>query len=482
MSALLLALGLLLPSAAAWALLRRVHPSLRGVPGEALRAGLALVVGPGAATLLAYAWLVAGGSLGTGYALVEAACCVAVVAWAARGWAPADAPPSPRPGTLDRLALAFAAVAFGLGAVVFLRGAVASPFGDWDAWAIWTQHARFLHRGAAQGWRHLFDPALGWSHNEYPLLVPTAIARLWAYAGEGTGAPALVAGVHCLAPLLIVFGAVARAAGLLPAAAALGLVSANVGWFLWAYSLGADVPAAALLCAAAGALVEADATDGRARRGLEILAGVALGLSGWTKDEGLMFVAVFVPFALLRAGRAGALPRALALVAGLAVPLAVRAHFQVALAPALAGALTTGQTASGVLARLVDPGRWGKILGAVPGHLPGRADWLHVFPFVLAVLAGARPRTLLRSYAVPALGAYAAFLLVYAATPLPLDYHITTSAPRILQQPFPALVLGLFAAAGMPAAGVVSAEAPPAAPGGRGRRERRRADRAGAAS
>jgi hypothetical protein len=479
-STVLLLAGLLLPAAAAWALLRRLDPGAGDLPGQALRAGLALVVGPAALTVLAYGWLVAGLALGPAYAAVEAVLCVAVVAWAVRGWRPPEGAPT-RPDAIGSIALAVAAAAILLSVVVFVRGAVASPHGDWDAWAIWNHRARFLFRGGGTGWRAAFDPALAWSNTGYPLLVPTAIARLWAWAGDGSAAPRLVAGLFALAPLLVVLGAVARAAGLVPAAAAVALVAANVGWFVWAFAQGADVPAGALLCAGVAALVEADRAEGPRRRGLEALAGLALGLSAWTKDEGLMFVAVFVPFALLRAASTGARARAGALALGLALPLAARAHFQLAVAPALAAALSAGQTVGGVLSRVVDGARWSQIISATPRHLPGVGQGLPLLPFVVALLAAARRRALLASYAVPAVAAYGVFLLVYAATPLPLAYHITTSAPRIFQQPWPALLLGLLAAAGRASSASAGAGEPTSVAGGGRRRERREGRRAGAA-
>src|SRR5262249_48044102 len=69
----------------------------------------------------------------------------------------------------------------------------ASPHGDWDAWAIWNQHARFLFRGGDRGaWRAMF--AIEWAQPDYPLLMPAAMARTWAYAGQETVlAPAWIA-------------------------------------------------------------------------------------------------------------------------------------------------------------------------------------------------------------------------------------------------------------------------------------------------
>ncbi len=53
-----------------------------------------------------------------------------------------------------RAAFGIAATGRALAAVVMFI--LASPHGEWDAWAIWNQHARFLFRGGgSDAWRAL---------------------------------------------------------------------------------------------------------------------------------------------------------------------------------------------------------------------------------------------------------------------------------------------------------------------------------------
>jgi hypothetical protein len=97
--------------------------------------------------------------------------------------------------------------AFGVIAIVALTSVIASsraaPHGDWDAWAIWNQHARFLFRGGDGSWRDFFS--IAWSQPDYPLLLPASIARVWAYAGhESTLGPALIAIVFGIASVTLV--------------------------------------------------------------------------------------------------------------------------------------------------------------------------------------------------------------------------------------------------------------------------------------
>ena len=64
----------------------------------------------------------------------------------------------------------------------FVLNSMASPHGEWDAWAIWNLRARFLFRGRPD-WHTAFSQHLAWSHPDYPPLLPSAIARSWAFIG-----------------------------------------------------------------------------------------------------------------------------------------------------------------------------------------------------------------------------------------------------------------------------------------------------------
>jgi hypothetical protein len=56
---------------------------------------------------------------------------------------------------------------------------------------------------------------------------------------------------------------------------------------------------------------------------------------------------------------------------------------------------------------------------------------------------------------------YAAYSLVYAGTPLPLEWHIGTSAERVLLQAWPALLIAVLALVPQaPPAGAATAQIP----------------------
>src|SRR5579859_1378630 len=96
--------------------------------------------------------------------------------------------------------------------------AIAHPHGDgWDAFAIWNLHARFLFRGG-EHWRDGFTPLIPWSHPDYPLLLPAAIAHFWAGLGrESQLVPALIGLGFTFSTVAVLFSSLARLRGQIPA-------------------------------------------------------------------------------------------------------------------------------------------------------------------------------------------------------------------------------------------------------------------------
>jgi hypothetical protein len=92
-------------------------------------------------------------------------------------------------------------IALALSFVIFMALSLKNPHGGWDAFAIWNLRARFMFR-AGTHWTDAFSQHLSWSHLDYPLFIPTNIARSWVVVGNETVAtPILLA-------LLFTFGIV----------------------------------------------------------------------------------------------------------------------------------------------------------------------------------------------------------------------------------------------------------------------------------
>ncbi len=320
----------------------------------------------------------------------------------------------------------------------------AEPYGGWDAWAIWNFHARAMGQ-AGMAWPALLaEPALSWTHPDYPRLVASAVARLWAWGGsEAPAASALVSSALAAGGAGVLLAVAARVRGwTLACAAALALVGTPF-FITFAPNQHADLPLASYLLASVGFLLAG--TGGAAPlRGSLFLAGLSAGMAGWTKNEGLLFSLLFAVLGGMavgrRHGRAACGALALGLVAGLA-PVTV---FKLTLAP---GNDLLSAPLGPRLAGVFDAARHRTILAALGRDLAGFGEWRWP-PYValaLPFLAWGRRRRLEGTERTvgPLTGLMlAGYYVVYLLSPQDLGWHLNTSLVRLLLQLWPLAILG----------------------------------------
>lgn len=341
---------------------------------------------------------------------------------------------------------AAAAVAIVSAIATFVVFTSANPLGEWDAWAIWNNHARFLASGA--NWKQLYSPYLVWSVQDYPLLTPGAIANAWMASGSTSIlVPAIVSAVFLAGTAGVLFGVLDlvrnRAQALIAVTALFGAAAiSHLG-----ASQYADIPAGYFYIAAAGLLAISDAVP--ADRHSLWLAGAAAGCAAWTKNEGLVFVGALVA-ARLYAGRR---KDVFWILAGAAPVLAVALWFKFAIAPA--NYLFTGQQP--LSARLGDVSRYMAVAVAFGKRMFSFGDWL-----IPPVLVAAAYLWLMGRSNEPGPGrATASWTLllmtvayagVYVSTTMTLEWQIETSLSRVLMQLWPLSVLVFFLHARAPVA------------------------------
>jgi hypothetical protein len=175
---------------------------------------------------------------------------------------------------------------------------LAHPHGDgWDAFSIWNLHARFLYRGGAH-WRDGFSALIPWSHPDYPLLLPGAVAHFWSYLGSAEPTvPGVIGLLFTFSTVSLLFSALWMLRGRISAMLG-GLALLTTPFFIeLGTSQYADVPLSFFLLAAVALLClhdhsgDATAPD---QPGLLVLAGLGAGFAAWTKNEGLLFLCAIV--------------------------------------------------------------------------------------------------------------------------------------------------------------------------------------------
>ncbi|MBW6486603.1 MAG: hypothetical protein K0B01_10700 [Syntrophobacterales bacterium] len=332
-------------------------------------------------------------------------------------------------------------------------------------------HARFLAR-SGDAWREVFSLPMDWSHWDYPLLLPLSLVRSWRYTGlESIYVPAAFAFIFFLLTAGLLLAAVSFLKNLSGGLLAGMILIATPFFILMGISQFADVPFSFFVLAT---IVLLFFQERFAEKGFGplLLAGLAAGLSAWTKNEGIMFFLV-VLFVLLTAtafkgGWKGAATSCGWFLAGALPVLLFVIYFKMQLAPA--NDLTTGLAAGETIwSKLTDGGRYGAIArdffitginftkgpvdlrvgmklapGAVSILLP--AAWL----WFAGINHDQRNQSGVICTSAILILMLSGYFTVYLLTPLPLEYHIATSLNRLYIQLWPSIIFLFFMIANPP--------------------------------
>jgi hypothetical protein len=367
----------------------------------------------------------------------------------------------------------------------FINFSIRRDQGAFDAWMIYNRAARFIFRDPAN-WQATLSPNLSWGfHADYPLLVSANVAWAWASLGaENIRVPLVQSGLFFFACIGILFTALAQIRGVGQASLAAIILMSISGFVRSGSGQTADVPLAFFMLASVAAMslrgrspkqspiTEDDQTSSfdyaqdenvRAERSrsvspgkaafsssdiLLILSGFMAGLAGWTKNEGLLFIAVSVFVLFIKFLREKSPYQFLYYLLGLAFPALVILYFKF-LAPA--GDLFSGSLTDN-LARISDPSRYLLILKSLGSELLSFGGWLlPLLPLIilLFLVFGSKPevemkqtfRALSIILALQLLG----YLAIYLITPHDLAWQLDTAFDRNILQIFPSFIFLFFA-------------------------------------
>ena len=324
-----------------------------------------------------------------------------------------------------------------LAGIVAARSYALEPWGSSDGWTIWNMHARIMHRGGGDWADVLRAPQLGWTHPDYPLLVPASVARVWTLAGRETAAAAgLVSTLFGIATLGLLVSAVTRLRS--PAIAYVGgLLLLGTPFFVtFTPNQHADIPLGFHLLATL--VLVAASRETSDTKHFAILAGISTGLAAWTKNEGLLFVVVMGASSITWALIASRLRTAAAFLATLAIALLPILAFKLAIAPANDIVSSTPWTR---LHSILDGSRHALILQSLWRDLARFGEW-SVLPFLamlLPWLGRGWKRLTPREWMVAVVLALvlAGYYGVYLLTHMDLAFHLDSSLVRLLLQLWP---------------------------------------------
>ena len=336
-------------------------------------------------------------------------------------------------------------------ALSFIRLTQSRPQGAFDAWSIWNRAARFIYRDP-QNWQATLSPDLYWGmHADYPLLIPLNVAWGWeTLDSETLRIPMVQAAVFTFGSFGLLFASVAlmRSAG--QAALASLLFMATSTYIATGAGLISDVPVAFYILAASTLIYIYYHLKNSALLGL---AGFMAGLAGWSKNEGLLFVAGSC-LALALAGRREMVRTLAVYLAGLALPLAVIVYFKIALAPP--GDLFT-DTGAAMLEKVLDPSRYHLIWLALIAEVLKFPGWpfsillqLALYALILRPDLSSQPAQGLLALCTIILFQILGYCAIYLLTPQDLGWHLGTSFQRLVLHIYPAALFLFFCVVSVP--------------------------------
>lgn len=337
-------------------------------------------------------------------------------------------------------------LAFILSSGAFIYYSFQHPHGFSDAWTIWNNLARYIFRSNDAGL--IFDTTRYFRiHYDYPAMYSMNIAGAWSVLqSDSTRTPIAFTFLGVFAIPIALWASVSYLKGNLQGTivATIALMTPHFGLTVGQYS---DV-FLALHILLTGIFLYSYQIKSEAR--FLLLAGLMAGFAAWTKNEGLLFLAISGAVSVWLVIRNHRTKHFLAFIAGVTLPLLVVIFFKTTVFHR--NDLTSSPEKS--LLYLLDMPRYAQIALAYLTYSWRFSDWPISPVLVLSVYAilvrfSAEIKNCLVIFFLLLLQ-HAGYFLIYLITPHDLDWHIYTSLTRLLLHTYPLALFWLFVALNSP--------------------------------
>lgn len=355
---------------------------------------------------------------------------------------------APLSGWWLRLLAALFVLALATDIFIFFADTAKDPHGLYDAWSYWNLRAKFISRAPSE-WADLFK-YLYFFHGDYPLLHSGFIARGWLFSrSETVWVPIITAFSFTFATIGLLYAAVSHFSGRLAGIIAALAMLCTPFYMVMGDSQYVDSPAGYFFLISIVLLAIANQQKENQPYAY-LLAGLAAGLSAWTKNEGLLFIIALYGARIatgIFSNRKLLFYELKYMSAGLAPILLLIVYFKLRIAP-VNDLLAEGNGSAAEklkdMARYAFIWDWFKMKALDFGRWYSNPWWLLVFYALGTGLAfNKRPKTIIFSSLLLLL-MLTGYFFIYVTTYIDLNFHLSTSLHRLYFQLLPSFLFVYF--------------------------------------
>ena len=305
-------------------------------------------------------------------------------------------------------------------------------WGDWDAWAIWTQHAKFLTFDSE--FSQLFDKRLEWTHPDYPLMLPSIIAMVWKSFGNFSPyVPAVFSYLTSTALVLLVLTPFMEKKSKLLGIGLFLVLTCSLVLFPFVTGQYSDTLLATFILLPLVLLSILPASNPLFYFSL---IGFFAASSGWIKNEGLMYFAIFSFCFFLKYLRQ---PKFLLHYGlGALFPVLIIVIFKLKFATSN---YLMDESGTSNYERFTDVSRYEFIWNYAITYLTENCQFL-LISFIAILLLNFRFYLSFAFWVLLLL--FCSYFFAYIFSPYGLEWQMSTSFSRLIHQVFPAIIYSIF--------------------------------------
>lgn len=307
-------------------------------------------------------------------------------------------------------------------------------WGDWDAWAIWTLHAKML--GSQTYFTHLFSDTISWTHSDYPLFLSANIAVIWKSIGFNSAfVPACIAYLTALALVLTILTSFLEKKYTFVGLMLFSVMTYSSILFPFVTSQYADSLFA--LFALIPFVLLQHIPEKKPLK-MFVLIGFFTASAAWIKNEGIMFFLIFSFGLIIKYFKKTNVIIHFGL--GALLPLFVLILFKIKYAPT---SDLMNSSFNDYRNKLIQIENYKVILNYAYTYIIDNCRFLYISLIAILLL---HYKFFYSFCFLIIFGLLTAYFFVYITTPYDLMWHLSTSLDRLLHQVTPVLLYSIFMA------------------------------------